>query len=290
MQQSGIRPNVIIYNIILSAFGKCSKFIQALQAFDGMKNSGFQPDGITYNTTITACKNGGHWEQALVLLEEMKDQGLQPDVITCNTTITTCGNGGQLEQALVLLEEMKHQGLQPNGITFIAVIEACFLAGCYSNALCTINNAGRDNFVSACRKSNGLTSLSDAEKSAQCRNGVKEIKCNLRGLPLSVACKFLCQILINIVCHKAMRRKSQTRRILRPEATELIIITGKGLRSDRAKGPVLRTKIRQFLSDNGGPEIVDVGGNDGHSFIPKRAIRKWLASKDCVHFREKMMA
>ena len=55
-----------------------------------MRHSGLQPDVINVNALISACWKGQQWQRALALLDEMRHSGLQANVITCNALSSAC--------------------------------------------------------------------------------------------------------------------------------------------------------------------------------------------------------
>jgi len=60
---------------------------------------GVKPDLITYNALISAFGKAKQPEQALETLQTMKRQGVVPDVITCNALISACERGKRAAQA-----------------------------------------------------------------------------------------------------------------------------------------------------------------------------------------------
>jgi len=60
---------------------------------------------------------------------------------------------------------------------------------------------------------------------------------------------------------------------------DIIIITGKGRRSDPMKGPILKKQVRKFLYDHGGPKATDVEGNDGCFLVTGESFEEWFNSK-----------
>ena len=65
-------PNVITYNVLISAFGKGKQPEQSLKIFGEMKQRGLAPNVITYSALISACEKGEQPEQALKIFGEMK--------------------------------------------------------------------------------------------------------------------------------------------------------------------------------------------------------------------------
>jgi len=125
MQDESIEPNVITYNTAISACGKAMKWDRAMGLLEHMKTKQVQPDKLSYNSTISACGKGMKPEMALNLLEEMKQLNVKPDVISYNASISACGVAQKWENALLLLDDMKKQRLEPDVISYNAAISAC---------------------------------------------------------------------------------------------------------------------------------------------------------------------
>jgi len=125
MQEESVEPNVITYNTAISACGKAMMWDRAMGLLEHMKTKHVQPDKLSYNATISACGKGMQPEMALNLLEEMKQLSVKPDVISYNASISACGVAQKWENALLLLDDMKQQRLEPDVISYNAAISAC---------------------------------------------------------------------------------------------------------------------------------------------------------------------
>ena len=260
MSRNGIPPNVVHFGAAISVCGKKGMWQAAVDLLHCMEQYGVLPNVVCYSAAITACGNSGKWEKALAFFDEIKTRGISPDVIIFTAAITACGNTGQWEKALELFNEMKKtRGIRPNAISYNAVFAACGNGGQWGKALQFHEEMKTSGIQYGERSANGAYVL------------------DLHGLTLAVACMVVSKFLISFGCHR------------KDGVMDIIIVTGKGLRSDPSIGPVLRTRIRKFLVDNSGPETVDVADNEGRFLITKRALRKWLASKDFAKFKNKLM-
>ena len=70
---------------------------------------------------------------------------------------------------------------------------------------------------------------------------------------------------------------------------DIIIVTGKGLGSGN-EGPVLRTKIPEFMREVQGPILEPVEGNEGRFLIKQMALQMWLESGDVEQFKLRITA
>lgn len=71
-----------------------------------MKNGDVKPDMVTYNTVINALGRCGRVKEATVHLHAMKEQGLSPDLVTFGTLIHACAQSARREAALALFAEL----------------------------------------------------------------------------------------------------------------------------------------------------------------------------------------
>eukprot|EP00931_Biecheleriopsis_adriatica_P095279 TRINITY_DN6891_c0_g1_i10.p1 TRINITY_DN6891_c0_g1~~TRINITY_DN6891_c0_g1_i10.p1 ORF type:complete len:126 (-),score=29.61 TRINITY_DN6891_c0_g1_i10:130-462(-) len=74
-----------------------------------MKQSGLQPDVITFNALISACEQGNHSEKALEIFAEMRQRGLQPNVITYDSLVRAGQKANTRELAMNVFAEMQQE-------------------------------------------------------------------------------------------------------------------------------------------------------------------------------------
>eukprot|EP00435_Cladocopium_sp_Y103_P007961 s322_g2.t1 len=77
----GTRPNVIVYNSLVSACEKSQGWQMALQILDLLP----APDLVSFNSSISACEKAEQWQKALGLLAELP---MLADVVTCNAALS----------------------------------------------------------------------------------------------------------------------------------------------------------------------------------------------------------
>ena len=65
-----------------------------------------EPDVVSFNIAMSACNTSKQWEKALQLFEEMQHRRLEPDVISFNISMNACTKSKQWEKALQSFEEM----------------------------------------------------------------------------------------------------------------------------------------------------------------------------------------
>ena len=70
-QTLGVRPNIFLYNTIISKLAKARKVDHALALFSKMKQQGIRPSSVTYGAMISACARVGDAISAEHLFQEM---------------------------------------------------------------------------------------------------------------------------------------------------------------------------------------------------------------------------
>ncbi|CAN0347745.1 unnamed protein product [Laminaria digitata] len=80
---------------------------ECIVTLDKMRSSGLLPQVVAYNSVITACGRGGEWQRGLAVLQQMSSRGAKPDLITFNAAMTACAQSKQWRQALTILQFMR---------------------------------------------------------------------------------------------------------------------------------------------------------------------------------------
>jgi len=262
MTEKGVGPNVYCYSSVISACGKCAKWEKALKFLAEMEEMGIPPSVYSYNSAISACEKAAKWEEAVKLLAKMKEEGIQPNVVSCSSAISACEKGGAkyTDTALSLFAEMKKAGVNPNDVTYNAITQACFDSKRYFEAL-------------------------ELARKAMCR-GIWLIKISTeKGQPMwdlhdlreAIACMLLTDALL------AYARSSSEESS--PSYQDIIVITGKGLRTIESKDPVLREKVPAFLKDVAGLKTTAIEENEGRFLITATSLEEWVESGACEKFK-----
>ncbi|KAJ6775839.1 hypothetical protein OIU74_000094 [Salix koriyanagi] len=76
MKTMGLLPDVVLYNFLISACGKCKNSDQAIKILDEMKNSGVKPNGQTYICLLNACAAAGRLDPVYAIVRDMTSAGV----------------------------------------------------------------------------------------------------------------------------------------------------------------------------------------------------------------------
>ncbi|KDR74356.1 hypothetical protein GALMADRAFT_123802 [Galerina marginata CBS 339.88] len=124
--ERGVRPNLYLYNNIISKLSKARKADYALELFQQMKASGVNPSSITYGAVIGACARVGDVVSAENLYHEMTHApDFKPRVPPYNTMMqlytTTKPNR---RSVLYYRDEMRQAGVRPSAHTYKLLLDA----------------------------------------------------------------------------------------------------------------------------------------------------------------------
>lgn len=120
-QSLGTRPNVYLYNTIISKLAKARKADFALEFFKRIKaDASLQPTSITYGAVIAACARVGYAQIAEQLFEEMTNQPkFKPRIPPYNTMIQMYTyTKPDRERVLHYRDLMLKAGIKPSAHTY----------------------------------------------------------------------------------------------------------------------------------------------------------------------------
>ncbi|KAF5322945.1 hypothetical protein D9619_001263 [Psilocybe cf. subviscida] len=122
----GIKPNIYLYNNIISKLAKARKADQALELFHQMKGLRLRPTSITYGAIIAACARVGDHVSAEALFKEMiRSEGFKPRVPPYNTMMQLYAHTKpQRLSVLYYYEEMRKAKVQPTAHTYKLLMDA----------------------------------------------------------------------------------------------------------------------------------------------------------------------
>ena len=131
--ERAVRPNLYLYNNIISKLAKARKADYALELFQQMKANGCRPSSITYSAVIGACARVGDVQLAESLFSEMTRAKLfRPRVPPYNTMMqlftTTKPNR---TSSLYYYNELLKAGVEPSAYTYKVHTFLSFPCSCY---------------------------------------------------------------------------------------------------------------------------------------------------------------
>lgn len=124
LEAQGIRPNVVLFNTLISACLLAGNVTTALSLFEIMERTNdCQPDLVTYNAFISAYSKMGDAKSMEAWYLAGKKAGFSPDVLTYDFLFAGFIKAGRFADADRFYEEMILSGLTPNETILGTVLE-----------------------------------------------------------------------------------------------------------------------------------------------------------------------
>ncbi|KAF8395722.1 hypothetical protein HHK36_019672 [Tetracentron sinense] len=118
--------DVVMWNMMVSAYASKGDFKRALKCFKDMKLAGVKPDRVTCNSIIAGYAQNGQFEEASNCFFEMQEvEDFKPNVVSWTALIAGNEQNGSSSQALQVFRQMVIEGVKPNSITIASVVSAC---------------------------------------------------------------------------------------------------------------------------------------------------------------------
>ncbi|KAK8483221.1 hypothetical protein V6N11_070958 [Hibiscus sabdariffa] len=113
----GLDMNLVVYNALIDAYGKCGEVDSANKIFNQMS----EKDVVSWTSMMVAYAKACRLEGAFRVFKEMPIKNtVSWTGLISGFAQNSCGN-----EALDLFRQMLEEGVQPNAYTFVAVLSAC---------------------------------------------------------------------------------------------------------------------------------------------------------------------
>ncbi|KAL8201574.1 hypothetical protein R6Q57_010721 [Mikania cordata] len=150
------KENVVLWNVMLVAYGQLGDLHESLNIFSQMQINGLRPNQYTYPSILRTCTAVGALDLGKQIHSQVVKTGFQLNVYVCSVLIDMYSKHGDLynaqkllrrlkekdvvswtamiagyaqhdmfDEALKTFEEMLHQGIQSDNIGFSSAISAC---------------------------------------------------------------------------------------------------------------------------------------------------------------------
>eukprot|EP00250_Pteridium_aquilinum_P009645 c18823_g1_i1 orf=47-1117(+) len=148
-------PDLLLWNMMILAYGKDSLALEAFKLFDEMQKNGINPNEFTYVGILTASANLLDLDKGQQVHSHIVTIGLQPNVFMCNalmdvyakcgrihdacqvfdtmdgrdvvswnTMIGGCTKHLHVEETIAFFRQMVLEGFTPNEVTFLSLMSA----------------------------------------------------------------------------------------------------------------------------------------------------------------------
>ncbi|XVF14399.1 hypothetical protein REPUB_Repub09cG0055500 [Reevesia pubescens] len=113
----GLKLDLIVYNALIDAYGKCGEVDSAYRIFSRMS----ERDVVSWTSMLVAYAKVSRLEDACRVFDEMPVR----NTISWTGLITGFAQNNHGKEALNLFQQMLEEGVQPNAYTFVSVLSAC---------------------------------------------------------------------------------------------------------------------------------------------------------------------
>ncbi|CAN0903168.1 Pentatricopeptide repeat-containing protein At3g49170, chloroplastic [Linum grandiflorum] len=128
MAKNNTHPDQLTYSLLLRSCIRLQSFQLGRTVHDSLARSGIQPNLVILNSLITLYSKCGDWETAESIFEDMPDR----NVVTWTLMITRFHQLGYGRDAIDVFVDMISSGYMPDRFTHGAVISACTELGSLS--------------------------------------------------------------------------------------------------------------------------------------------------------------
>ncbi|KAI3826102.1 hypothetical protein L1987_00145 [Smallanthus sonchifolius] len=123
MQRAKVKPDVVSYALLISAYGKARREEEALAVFEEMLDAGVRPTQKAYNILLDAFAISGMVEQAKIVFKSMRRDRCTPDLCSYTTMLSSYVNASDMEGAEKFFKRIKQDELEPNVVTYGTLIK-----------------------------------------------------------------------------------------------------------------------------------------------------------------------
>lgn len=113
----GVELNLIMYNVMIDAYGKCGGADAACWLFQQMPAR----DVVSWTSMVAAYAQAQRLEEARLMFDQMPVR----NAVSWTALITGHAQNGDAHGALKLFEQMREEGIPPSAFTFVGVLSAC---------------------------------------------------------------------------------------------------------------------------------------------------------------------
>ncbi|OEL32411.1 Pentatricopeptide repeat-containing protein [Dichanthelium oligosanthes] len=144
MLDAGIRPDVVAYGMLISAFCKSGKCDEAIKVFREMEVSGCMPSPHVYCMLINGLGSEERLDEALKYFELYKESGFPMEVPTCNAVVGAYCRASKFQHAFKMVDEMRACKIGPNSRTYDIILHHLIKSQKFEEAYDVFQRMGMD--------------------------------------------------------------------------------------------------------------------------------------------------
>ncbi len=127
MEEMHVRPDVAVWNALISVAARAEKLQRAFDVLDEMMQRGDKPNGRTYTALIDACARAGEKDLAIRLYHRAVNEGYDDVLPIYSATINACvkcRSGVDVVMAMEIFADLQRAGVQPDSALYVCLIMA----------------------------------------------------------------------------------------------------------------------------------------------------------------------
>jgi pentatricopeptide repeat protein len=127
MEEMHVRPDVAVWNALISVAARAEKLQRAFDVLDEMMQRGDKPNGRTYTALIDACARAGEKDLAIRLYHRAVNEGYDDVLPIYSATINACvkcRSGVDVVMAMEIFADLQRAGVQPDSALYGCLIMA----------------------------------------------------------------------------------------------------------------------------------------------------------------------
>jgi len=134
MRAEGVAPNEVTYGVAMHALERAEGGAQWRECVELLEEASVElgPGGapaLLYNVAMSACGKCGEWQRAAALRVAMEERGVAPDAVTHATLVAALARAGLVDAADSALGEYERSGLRLTEHAYAALVQAHGAAG-----------------------------------------------------------------------------------------------------------------------------------------------------------------
>uniref|UniRef100_K3ZZ84 Pentacotripeptide-repeat region of PRORP domain-containing protein n=1 Tax=Setaria italica TaxID=4555 RepID=K3ZZ84_SETIT len=144
MLDAGIRPDVVAYGMLISAFCKSGKCDEAIKVFHEMEVSACMPSPHVYCMLINGLGSEERLDEALKYFQLYKESGFPMEVPTCNAVVGAYCRASKFQHAFKMVDEMRKCKIGPNSRTYDIILHHLIKSQKFEEAYDVFQKMGMD--------------------------------------------------------------------------------------------------------------------------------------------------
>ncbi|KAL8538344.1 hypothetical protein ACS0TY_000363 [Phlomoides rotata] len=145
--QLSYRPSVIVYTVVLRAYGQVGKLKLAEETFLEMLEAGCEPDEVACGTMLCSYARWGRHKAMISFYSAVEERGIRLSAAVFNFMLSSLQKKSCHSDVIYLWRKMADKRIAPNHFTYTVVISSLVKGGMSEESLKTFNEMKNLGFV-----------------------------------------------------------------------------------------------------------------------------------------------